>query len=107
MHVEALHRQDLSHHNALEALQGRFDETVAKMKVEIENLTAKMLKERQNEFTATSRESVSKILEPLNASIDQMRKTVAENTTRHSEFGGQLAANIKLVLEQSDAAQKR
>ncbi len=106
MHVEALHRQDLSHHNALEALQGRFDETVAKMKVEIENLTAKMLKERQNEFTATSRESVSKILEPLNASIDQMRKTVAENTTRHSEFGGQLAANIKLVLEQSDAARK-
>lgn len=106
LHAEAIHRQDLSHRDALEALQGRFDETVAKMKSEIENLTAKMLKERQSEFEESSRESVSKIIGPLNASIEQMRQTVADNTMKHSEFGGQLTANIKLVLEQSDAARK-
>ena len=83
-----------------------FDETVAKMKAELENATAEMLKRRQSEFETSSREGVSKILEPLNVSIREMRQAVADNTVKHSEFGGQLAANIRLVMEHSDAARK-
>lgn len=106
VNAEALRRQEVHSREALEALQGRFDETVAKMKAELENVTAEMLRRRQSEFEASSREEVSKILEPLNVSIREMREAVADNTVKHSEFGGRLAANIRLVMEHSDAARK-
>lgn len=106
VHAEAFARQEAHNKEALESLQGRFDETVAKMKAELENATAEMLKRRQSEFETSSREGVSKILEPLNVSIREMRQAVADNTVKHSEFGGQLAANIRLVMEHSDAARK-
>lgn len=106
VNAEALRQQEVHSREALQALQGRFDETVAKMKAELENVTAEMLRRRQSEFEASSREEVSKILEPLNVSIREMREAVADNTVKHSEFGGRLAANIRLVMEHSDAARK-
>lgn len=105
-HAEAINRQKESHAEALEVLQGRFDETVAKMKAEIESLTDKMLKDRQKEFELSSRQSVSRILQPLNESITEMRKAVDENTVKHTEFGGKLSENIRSVIEQSEAARK-
>ena len=104
--AEALTAQRRANADALEALQGRFDETVAKMKAEIENLTGDMLRQRQEEFERASSLSVSKILEPLNTSISEMRKAVSENTARHTEFGGKLSENIRTVIEQSEAARK-
>lgn len=105
-HTETLARQEVHSREALAELQVRFDETVAKMKAELENATAEMLKRRQSEFETSSREGVSKILEPLNVSIREMRQAVADNTVKHSEFGGKLAENIRLVMEHSDAARK-
>lgn len=101
-----LRRADETHASTLDALQRRFDETVAKMKAELENVTAEMLRRRQAEFEMSSREGVSRILEPLNKSISEMRRAVTENTIRHSEMGGQLSSGIRLVMEHSDAARK-
>lgn len=105
-YAESLTRQEKHEKEALDALQVRFDETVAKMKAEVENTTAGLLSRRQSEFAETSRESVNKILEPLNRSIQLMREAVNENTLRHTEIGGQLSNNIKLVMEHSDAARQ-
>lgn len=105
-HAEELRRQEAAHKDALEALQGRFDETVAKMRAELENATSEMLKRRQMEFESSSREGISRVLEPLNVSIREMRQAVADNTEKHADFGGRLSANIKMVLEHSDAARK-
>lgn len=101
-----LRQADDTHSRAMDALQRRFDETVAKMKAELENVTAEMLRRRQAEFELSSREGVSRILEPLNKSIGEMRRAVTENTLRHSEMGGQLSSGIRLVMEHSDAARK-
>lgn len=88
------------------AMQSKFDETVARMKAELESATAEMLRQRESEFARSSSESVSRILEPLNINIEQMRRAVSENTIRHSEIGGQLSDNIRMVMEHSDAARK-
>lgn len=101
-----LQQAEATHSRAMDALQRRFDETVAKMKAELENVTAEMLRRRQAEFELSSREGVSRILEPLNKSIGEMRRAVTENTLRHSEMGGQLSSGIRLVMEHSDAARK-
>lgn len=105
-YAETLELQRRHSAEALEALQGRFDETVAKMKAELENATAEMLKSRQSEFQTSSREEVSKILEPLNNNIREMREAVKDNTLKHTEIGGKLFSNIQLVMEHSDAAKK-
>lgn len=105
-HSRAMSMQQENNRDALEALQGRFDETVAKMKAELETVTSEMLKKRQTEFESASRENVSRILEPLNDNLRQMRDAVKENTDRHTAFGGQLSSNIQLVLQHSDAARK-
>lgn len=106
MHKEALARQEIHNREALEALQGRFDETVAKMKAELEVVTSEMLKQRQSEFEASSSSQVEKILEPLNDNIRRMRDAVNQNTIKHSEMGGQLSSNLQMVLEHSDAARQ-
>lgn len=105
-HAEALARQREHNRESLEAMQGRFDETVAKMKAELENVTADLLKRRQEEFVSSSRENVGKILEPLNENIRQMREAVDKNTVSHSEIGGKLSSDIRMVMEHSDAARQ-
>ena len=105
-HVETLELQRKHNEQALEALQARFDETVSKMKAELENNTADLLRRRQKEFEDSSRKGISKILQPLDESIQRMRQAVSENTLKHTEIGGQLASNIKMVMEHSDAARK-
>lgn len=105
-HAQAILREQEHSRDSLEALQGRFDETVAKMKAELETLTSQILKKRQEEFEASSAENVSRILQPLNENIRQMREAVDKNTIRHSEMGGKLSDNIKLVLEHSDLARQ-
>lgn len=103
---DILMREKEHSHDALEALQGRFDETIAKMKEQLENVTSRMLKERQKEFESSSKDSVSQIVKPLEDTIRQMKEVVAENTLKHSEFGGVLNANIQTLLSHSDAAKK-
>ncbi len=105
-HQEAVVRMKEHNRDSLEALQGRFDETVAKMRAELEAITSEMLKRRQSEFETSSRENVSKILEPLNEDIRRMKEAVEKNTTRNSEFGGELTSHIKMVMEHSDAARE-
>lgn len=105
-YADALERERQHSKDSLETLQGRFDETVAKMKAELETLTSQILKKRQEEFETASSENVSRILQPLNENIRQMREAVDKNTLRHSEMGGKLSENIRLVMEHSDMARQ-
>lgn len=104
--ADTLQRQEQHSKESLHALQQRFDETVAKMKAELENATAEMLKKRQNEFESSNISNMSRILEPLNINIKQMREAVNENTNRHAKLGGELANNLQMVMKHSDAARE-
>ena len=106
MFEETLLIQQQNSRDSLEAMQGRFDETVAKMKAEIENLTGDLLKKREQEFSERSKSDIAQILEPLNLNINEMRKAVNENTLRHTQMGGELSNNIRLVMQHSDAARQ-
>ena len=103
---QSLQTQEKHHHDALEAMQGRFDETIGKMQEQLKNETARLLKERQQEFETSSKKDIGSIVEPLQLTINQMKEAVNANTTRHSELGGQLSANIKNLLQQSEAARQ-
>ena len=106
MLIDTLGQQQLHHKETLENLQKRFDETVEKMQEQLQNVTSKMLKARQEEFEKSSKEGMAHVLQPLETSIEEMRKAISDNTLRHTEFGGILNANIENMLRHSDAARE-
>lgn len=101
-----MEQQESHHRAATAALEERFDETIAKLREQLHNVTDRMLKERQHEFELSSRESLGRIMEPLQQSISSMREAVNLNTTRHAELGGTLSANITNLLRHSEAARR-
>lgn len=104
--MQALERQKKASEEALDLLRTRFDETIARMRAELGTATEKMLKERQEEFEKSSKASMGHILLPLEKSLEEMKKSVTENTTRHAEFGGKLTESLTMVLQHSDMARE-
>lgn len=102
--AELQRQQERHHKEELEAMAARFDETIAKMSQEVRNVTSEMLRQRQEEFSKSSGESLNNILHPLEISLKAMREAVNDNTTKHTELGGTLNANIGQLLKQSEAA---
>ena len=98
--------QERHHREAMDALQNRFDETVAKRQEQLKTATAELLKARQQEFEQTSRDSMAHILEPLNRQLGQMREAVTENTRVHGELGGRMSADISNLLRCSESARE-
>lgn len=94
------------HKEALDAMKSRFDETIEKLREQLANATAELLKERQREFEQSSREEVRRVITPVEESIKEMKAVMADNTLKHTEFGGALTANIQNLLRHSDAARE-
>lgn len=104
LHREALARQERHSREMLEALQLRFNDTVAGMREEIASITAGNLRERQREFQATSAQTLDRLLTPLNTTIAEMKAAMADNTRCQHEFSGIFSANIDTMIRQSEAA---
>lgn len=96
-------RAELTGHydKMMQQMKENFAQTVATMKEEVRNSTKAMLEERQKEFADSSEQSLGRIIKPLQENIDQMTKTVKENTLKATDYSGQLKAGIESVLVQS------
>lgn len=105
LHAEAIAAQEMRHNEALEALRRQFDETVKAMGEKLKNVTEEMLKQRQSEFAESSKVKIDQLLQPLNATIREMKDTVTANTAKHSELGGRLDAGLSTLLQHTVAAQ--
>ncbi len=103
---QELQNQKTASDRSLALMQQRFDETIAKMQAQVESTTRRMLAERQQEFSRSSKEDISRILEPLERSISDMKQAVSGNTEQHAKLGGQLSANIESVLRASISAKE-
>lgn len=101
-----LEERESANRAAVEAMQVRFDETIAKMQEQLKNLTQEMLRDREQEFARTSKEGIGRIVEPLEQSIKAMREAVADNSSRHDKLSGEMNRNISELLQHSDAARR-
>lgn len=102
----ALDRQKAASAEAMESAQKRFDETIVRLQAEIKQTTGEMLRQRQEEFEKTSTSHVGQILQPLEKSLEEMRKSVNENSMRHAEFGGKLTESLGKVLQYTNLARE-
>ena len=95
-----------THKEALDALQTRFDETVAKVTAQMKAETSEMLKARQKEFSETSNVSLGQIVNPLKENIAELKKAMEEGNKEQAERNGEMRERIKSLMEHSDAARK-
>lgn len=95
-----------THKEALDALQARFDETVAKVTAQMKAETSEMLKARQKEFSETSNVSLGQIVNPLKENIAELKKAMEEGNKEQAERNGEMRERIKSLMEHSDAARK-
>lgn len=98
--------RDKSHAEAMDALQRRFDETVAKLSAQLKSDTGEMLKARQQEFSETSKLSIGQLVDPLKQNIAELRKAMEEGNREQAERNGEMRERIKSLMEHSDAARK-
>ena len=104
--AEELATRDKAHKEAMDALQARFDETIAKVSAQMKSETSQMLKDRQKEFSETSNQSIGQIVNPLKENIAELKKAMEEGNKEQAERNGEMRERIKSLMEHSDAARK-
>lgn len=98
--------RELAHQKAMDALQKRFDETMAKVSAQVKTDTNEMLKARQKEFSEASNISIGQLVNPLKENIAQLKKAMEEDNKEQAERNGEMSERIKSLMEHSDAARK-
>ena len=79
----ALNAQKSQFDTVLAAQQAKFDETVGKMTAQLKAATEDMLKQRQKEFSDSSRENIGQVVTPLKETIEKMKDgVILVNTSR-------------------------
>lgn len=105
-HGQLITAQEQRHAVAIEELQKRFDQTIEALTTNMKAATEDMLKNRQQEFAATSQRSMKDIVDPLNETIERMRAKMEAYSKEQSDFGGMMKANVETIVQQTQAAQK-
>ena len=103
---KAKEESDKVHKEAMDSLQLRFDETIAKVSAQVKSDTADMLKAHQKEFSESSNVSIGQILTPLKQNIVELKKAMEDGNKEMAERNGEMRERIKTLMEHSDAARK-
>lgn len=98
--------REKAHKEAMDSLQLRFDETIAKVTAQVKSDTADMLKARQKEFSESSNLSIGQIVNPLKENIAELKKAMEDGNKEMAERNGEMRERIKNLMEHSDAARK-
>lgn len=96
----------LQNKTALDALQSRFDETIAKVSAQVKSETDQMLRSRQKEFSESSSASLGQIVNPLKENIAELKRAMAEGNKEQAERNGEMKQRIQSLMEHSDAARR-
>lgn len=84
----------------------RFTEATDKVAAQMKDATAEMLKQRQEEFSASSKQSIGNILNPLNDTITKMKEEMSKNNDHQIEMKTQMKESVEQMMKQSEAARK-
>lgn len=103
---ELLATQERNHEQALKVQQARFDETMAKVSAQVKIATDDMLKQRQKEFAESSNTNLGQIVTPLRETIEQMKRTMNDNTLKHTELSAAMRENIENMMKHSAEAKQ-
>ena len=101
-----INEQERRHAADTEALEQRFNNTVKMVKEQMENATNEMLKRRQEEFSKSSNDNLTGIVNPLKETMEKMKEEMAKNSTVHTTMSAEIKTNMEHMIRQSIEAQK-
>lgn len=93
-----------SHALALENQKALFQETIEKVKRELEQTSNEMLKTRQEEFSASSKSSLDNLINPLKDKIKEMQEAFKSNAEEQTKLNASINTNMTEVIRQTEAA---
>lgn len=99
--LETLRRQ---HILALEEQENRFRETQQRVTLEMKAAAEEMLRQRQQEFTASSTQNIGQIVTPLKETIEAMRRAMDDSSMKHASISAAMTEQIQQLMRQSEAA---
>lgn len=101
---DALANLRQSHQQALDAQDEHFQEVLKRVTVEMKSAAEEMLKQRQQEFSASSSQNIGQIVTPLRDTIEAMRRAMGEAGMKNMELSSAMKEQIQLLMKQSEAA---
>lgn len=105
-YTDEIAAREKAHKEAMDSLELRFNETMAKVTAQVKSDTADMLKAQQKEFSESSNLSIGQIVNPLKENIVELKKAMEEGNKEMAERNGEMRERIKSLMEHSDAARK-
>ena len=100
LYKKDLEEQERAQKEAREELEKKINLLVGNATKEINISAEKMLKERQNEFSKSSNESIGLVLNPLKDKISELQKVVNDNKEHQANRDGRMEEQIKNLMEQ-------
>ncbi len=104
---DALVKQQEAHNEAsVKLLKERFDGTIAELQASLKAATAELLKQRQEEFSESSRKSLDLLLQPLKTDLAHMQKTMSDGRVSQAELKTSMEKQIEHLLQQTTLTAK-
>lgn len=103
---ERIQEQEKRHKEAISAQQIRFEEMMNKVVAQLKSETDELLKQRQKEFTESSKTSLGDIVNPLKEDIDKMKKVMHDSDIKQTELHSALKTQMENAIKYSDLAKQ-
>lgn len=103
-HAELKQEQEERHQREMDYMHQQFEQTINNLNEKIELTTADVLKSRQEEFSKSSKQSLTDLVTPLNQSIADMKQVVLEYNNKQAEFSGAIKTNLDAIIMQTESA---
>lgn len=101
-HNETVSSLEKRHAEAIEAERMRFKETMDKVQEQIKNATGEILKQQQEELKKTNKESVEKLIAPLNQQMENMNKLMTDTRSSNEKSTASLEGALKQMVQQTE-----
>lgn len=101
VHKEILTAMEKRHTEGVEAERARFKETMDKVQEQMKNATGEILKQQQEELKKTNKESVEKLMMPLNQQMETINKLITDTRSSNEKSTASLEGALKQMVEQT------
>ena len=104
--VDMLAAQEKRHELAMRAQQELFDETMARVTMQVKSATDDMLRQRQKEFAESSNSNLGQIVNPLRETIEKMKQAMDDGVLKQTELRTEMKVGLENMMKHSEAARQ-
>lgn len=101
-HNEAMTAMEQRHSEAIIAERNRFKETLDKVQEQVKNATGEILKQQQEELKKTNKESVERLIAPLNQQMESINKLMVDTRSANEKSNSSLEGTINQMIQQTE-----